>query len=46
MLTPKGSIIRLNGKEIKPESDPEWEARRQERKRKRTEAMDKAEAEA
>ena len=42
-LTPEGSIISMNGRELKPESDPEWEARkRKSRKRKRSEAMDKA----
>ena len=38
MLTPEGSIISMMDKELKPESDPEWEAH----KRARTEAMDVA----
>ena len=45
-LSPEGSIISMNGRERKPESDPEWEARKQERKRRRTEAVDKAEVDA
>ena len=39
-------IISMIGKELKPESDPGWEARKAERKRKQTEAMEKAKADA
>ena len=40
MVTPEGSIIRMGGPQPKPETDPEWEARKAERKLKRAQSMD------
>ena len=35
IVTPEGSIIRIGGPELKPETDPGWEERKAERKAKK-----------
>ena len=42
MVTPEGSIIRMGGPQPKPETDPEWEARKAERKLRRAQRMEEA----
>ena len=42
MVTPEGSIIRMGGPQPKPETDPEWEAHKAERKLKRAQSMEEA----
>ena len=44
MVTPEGSIIRMGGPQPTPETDPEWEARKAERKLilKRAQSMEEA----
>ena len=34
VVTPEGSIIRIGGPELKPETDPDWEERKAKRARK------------
>ena len=45
VLTPQGSIIRtISGPDFKPETDPEWEARKAARKAKGSSSYDSAPA--